>query len=43
MAYNCHKLKLKKGFLEYTFKTFKGQDEDMRPIINEINHKIKIT
>jgi len=43
MAYHCHKLKLKKGILEYTFKTFKGQDEDMRPIINEINRKIKIT
>jgi len=43
MAYYCHKLNLKNGVLKYTFKTLKGQNNDLRPIFEEIVCSINVT
>ena len=43
MAYYCHKLNLKKGVLKYTFKTLKGQTNDLRPIFEEIACSVDVT
>jgi len=43
MAYYCHNLNLKNGILKYTFKTLKGQTNDLRPIFEEIARSITVT
>ena len=43
MAYYCHKLILKNGVLKYTYKSMKGQTNDLRPIFKEIECSIKVT
>ena len=43
MACYCHKLSLKNGVLNYTYKTLKGQTNDLRPIFEEIVCSINVT
>ena len=43
MAYYCHKLNLKTGVLKYTFKTLKGQTNDLQPVFEEIVCSINVT
>ncbi len=43
MAYYCHKLSLENGVLTYTFKTLKGQTDDLRPIFSENVSSINVT
>jgi hypothetical protein len=42
-AYKCHKLNLKDGVLKYTFKTLKGQTNDLRAIFEESVCSINVT
>lgn len=43
MAYYCHKLNLKNGVLEYTFKTLRGQTNNLCPIFKEIACRVDVT
>jgi len=43
IAFYCHKLSIKNGVLKYTYKTLKGQTEDLRPIFEEITCSMNVT